>query len=148
MAINFTSNINEFTTANRSARVKNFQEFGSKKKLEEAGILPQDQLDFVKQIRGTFTFALHTEGRYMVITLYHANAEKKYQFIVVDLQEKLIAECDSVKNAKAEVMQLVVAQAPATTTAEAVQEAPVEEAPAAENAEVSAKGRKSKKNDK
>lgn len=146
MAINFTSNINEFTTANRSARVSNFQEFGSKKKLEEAGILPQDQLDFVKQIRGTFTFALHTEGRYMVITLYHANAEKKYQFIVVDLQEKLIAECDSVKNAKAEVMELV-AQATATT-AEAVQEAPVEEAPAAENAEVSAKGRKSKKNDK
>lgn len=147
MAINFTSNINEFTTANRSARVKNFQEFGSKKKLEEAGILPQDQLDFVKQIRGTFTFALHTEGRYMVITLYHANAEKKYQFIVVDLQEKLIAECDSVKNAKAEVMELV-AQATATTTAEVVQEAPVEEAPAAENAEVPAKGRKSKKNDK
>ncbi len=146
MAINFTSNINEFTTANRSARVSNFREFGSKKKLEEAGILPQDQLDFVKQIRGTFTFALHTEGRYMVITLYHANAEKKYQFIVVDLQEKLIAECDSVKNAKAEVMELV-AQATATT-AEAVQEAPVEEAPAAENAEVSAKGRKSKKNDK
>ena len=147
MAINFTSNINEFTTANRSARVKNFQEFGSKKKLEEAGILPQDQLDFVKQIRGTFTFALHTEGRYMVITLYHANSEKKYQFIVVDLQEKLIAECDSVKNAKAEVMELV-AQATATTTEEAVQEAPVEEAPAAENAEVPAKGRKSKKNDK
>ena len=146
MAINFTSNINEFTTANRSARVSNFREFGSKKKLEEAGILPQDQLDFVKQIRGTFTFALHTKGRYMVITLYHANAEKKYQFIVVDLQEKLIAECDSVKNAKAEVMELV-AQATATT-AEAVQEAPVEEAPAAENAEVSAKGRKSKKNDK
>ena len=142
MAINFTSNINEFTTANRSARVKNFQEFGSKKKLEEAGILPQDQLDFVKQIRGTFTFALHTEGRYMVITLYHANAEKKYQFIVVDLQEKLIAECDSVKNAKAEVMKLV-AQATATPAEEAAQEAP-----AAENAEVPAKGRKSKKNDK
>lgn len=141
MAINFTSNINEFTTANRSARVKNFMEFGSKKKLEEAGILPQDQLDFVKQIRGTFTFALHTEGRYMVITLYHANAEKKYQFIVVDLQEKLIAECDSVKNAKTEVMELV-------STATKAEEAPAEEAPASENAEVTAKGRKSKKNDK
>ena len=141
MAINFTSNINEFTTANRSARVKNFMEFSSKKKLEEAGVLPADQLDFVKQIRGTFTFALHTEGRYMVITLYHANAEKKYQFIVVDLQEKLIAECDSVKNAKAEVMELV-------STATKAEEAPAEEAPAAENAEVSAKGRKSKKNDK
>ena len=141
MAINFTSNINEFTTANRSARVKNFMEFSSKKKLEESGVLSAEKLDFVKQIRGTFTFALHTEGRYMVITLYHANAEKKYQFIVVDLQEKLIAECDSVKNAKAEVMELV-------STATKAEEAPAEEAPAAENAEVSAKGRKSKKNDK
>lgn len=147
MAINFTSNINEFTTANRSARTKNFTEFGSKKKLEEAGVLPADQLDFVKQIRGTFTFALHTGGKYMVITLYHANAEKKYQFIVVDLENKLIAECDSVKNAKAEVMELV-----STATAPA-EEAPVENAPAeepatAETTEAPAKGRKSKKNDK
>lgn len=140
MAINFTSNINDFTTANRSARVKNFQEFGSKKSLEESGILPQDQLDFVKQIRGTFNFALHTEGRYMVITLYHANSEKKYQFIVVDLQEKLIAECDSVKNAKAEVMKLVAQATPAEEAAQ--------EAPAAETAQVPATGRKSKKNDK
>ena len=46
------------------------------------------------------------------------------------------------KNAKAEVMKLV-AQATATTTEEAVQEAP-----AAETAQVPAKGRKSKKNDK
>lgn len=141
MAINFTSNINEFTTANRSARVKSFMEFSSKKKLEEAGVLPADQLEFVKQIRGTFTFALHTGGKYMVITLYHANEEKKYQFIVVDLYNKLIAECDSVKHAKAEVMELV-------STATKAEEAPVEEAPAAENAEVPARGRKSKKNDK
>lgn len=146
MAINFTSNITEFTTANRTARTKNFMEFSSKKKLEEAGVLSAEKLDFVKQLRGTFTFALHTEGRYMVITLYHANAEKKYQFIVVDLDNKLIAECDSVKNAKAEVMELV-------STATKSEEAPAEEAPvegpaAEEPVEAPAKGRKSKKSDK
>ena len=146
MAINFNSNITEFTTANRTARAKNFMEFGSKKKLEEAGVLSAEKLDFVKQIRGTFTFALHTEGRYMVITLYHANAEKKYRFIVVDLDNKLIAECDSVKNAKAEVMELV-------STATKAEEAPAEEAPVEEPAveepvETPAKGRKSNKSDK
>lgn len=146
MAINFNSNITEFTTANRTARTKNFMEFGSKKKLEEAGVLSAEKLDFVKQIRGTFTFALHTEGRYMVITLYHANSEKKYRFIVVDLDNKLIAECDSVKNAKAEVMELV-------STATKSEEAPAEEAPvegpaAEEPVEAPAKGHKSKKSDK
>lgn len=146
MAINFNSNITEFTTANRTARTKNFMEFGSKKKLEEAGVLSAEKLDFVKQIRGTFTFALHTEGRYMVITLYHANAEKKYQFIVVDLDNKLIAECDSVKNAKAEVMELV---STATKAEEApAEEAPVEEPAAEEPVETPAKGRKTKKSNK
>lgn len=128
MAINFTSDIDTFTTATRSARAKNFTEFTSKKKLEEAGILPQDQLDFVKKIRGTFTFALHTGGRYMVVTLYHATADKKYQFIVVDLEKKLIAECDSVKNAKAEVMELVKAPvAEEATATEEPAETPAEE---------------------
>ena len=82
----------------------------------------------------------------MVITLYHANAEKKYQFIVVDLDNKLIAECDSVKNAKAEVMELV---STATKAEEApAEEAPVEEPAAEEPVEAPEKGRKSKKSGK
>lgn len=38
MSINFTSNINDFASAqSRATRVKNFTEFTSKKKLEDAG---------------------------------------------------------------------------------------------------------------
>lgn len=117
MAINFTSNIEDFTTSTRSTRTKSFQEFTSKKKLEEAEVLSADKLELVKKIRGTFSFALHADGRYMVITLYHATAEQKYEFIILDLETNRVAECPSVKIAKAEVMELV-ATAQATEAAE------------------------------
>ena len=134
MSINFTSNINDFaSTQTRATRVKNFMEFTSKKKLEDAGVLTPAQLEEVKKIKGTFTFALHNDGRYMVVTLYHANAEKKYQFLILDLETLQVAECDSVKNAKAAVMELVNStpaeekaeeEAPATEEEQNTEEAP------------------------
>ena len=123
MSINFTSNINDFaSTQSRATRVKNFMEFTSKKKLEDAAVLTPAQLEEVKKIKGTFTFALHNDGRYMVVTLYHANAEKKYQFIILDLETLQVAECDSVKNAKAAVMELVNASATAQQEEEKAEE--------------------------
>ena len=138
MSINFTSNINDFaSTQSRATRVKNFTEFTSKKKLEDAAVLTPAQLEEVKKIKGTFTFALHNDGRYMVVTLYHANAEKKYQFLILDLETLQVAECDSVKNAKAAVMELVNAT-PAEGKAE-------EEAPATEEENNTEEAPKSKK---
>ena len=139
MSINFTSNINDFaSTQSRATRVKNFTEFTSKKKLEDAAVLTPAQLEEVKKIKGTFTFALHNDGRYMVVTLYHANAEKKYQFIILDLETMQVAECDSVKNAKAAVMELVNATATA-------QQEEAEEAQNTEEAPKSKKGKRSAK---
>ena len=144
MSINFTSNINDFaSTQSRATRVKNFTEFTSKKKLEDAAVLTPAQLEEVKKIKGTFTFALHNDGRYMVVTLYHANAEKKYQFLILDLETLQVAECDSVKNAKAAVMELVNAT-PAGEKAE--EEAPAtEEEQSTEEAPKSKKGKRSAK---
>lgn len=144
MSINFTSNINDFaSTQTRATRVKNFMEFTSKKKMEDAGVLTPAQLEEVKKIKGTFTFALHNDGRYMVVTLYHANAEKKYQFLILDLETLQVAECDSVKNAKAAVMELVNAT-PAGEKAE--EEAPAtEEEQSTEEAPKSKKGKRSAK---
>ena len=144
MSINFTSNINDFaSTQTRATRVKNFMEFTSKKKLEDAGVLTPAQLEEVKKIKGTFTFALHNDGRYMVVTLYHANAEKKYQFLILDLETLQVAECDSVKNAKAAVMELV--NAAATAPQEEVEEAHIEEEQNTEDAPKSKKGKRSAK---
>lgn len=144
MSINFTSNINDFaSTQSRATRVKNFTEFTSKKKLEDAAVLTPAQLEEVKKIKGTFTFALHNDGRYMVVTLYHANAEKKYQFLILDLETMQVAECDSVKNAKAAVMELVNAT-PAEEKAEEEDPATEEE----QNTEESPKSKKSKRSAK
>lgn len=144
MSINFTSNINDFaSTQSRATRVKNFTEFTSKKKLEDAAVLTPAQLEEVKKIKGTFTFALHNDGRYMVVTLYHANAEKKYQFIILDLETSQVAECDSVKNAKAAVMELV--NAATTAPQEEAEEAHSEEEQNTEEAPKSKKGKRSAK---
>ena len=144
MSINFTSNINDFaSTQTRATRVKNFMEFTSKKKLEDAAVLTPAQLEEVKKIKGTFTFALHNDGRYMVVTLYHANAEKKYQFLILDLETLQVAECDSVKNAKAAVMELV--NAAATELQEEAEEAHSEEE---QNTEEAPKSKKSKRSAK
>ena len=146
MSINFTSNIKDFaSTQSRATRVKNFTEFTSKKKLEDAAVLTPAQLEEVKKIKGTFTFALHNDGRYMVVTLYHANAEKKYQFLILDLETLQVAECDSVKNAKAAVMELVNAAATATQEAEKAEEAHSEEEQDKEEAPKSKKSKRSAK---
>lgn len=146
MSINFTSNINDFaSTQSRATRVKNFTEFTSKKKLEDVAVLTPAQLEEVKKIKGTFTFALHNDGRYMVVTLYHANAEKKYQFLILDLETMQVAECDSVKNAKAAVMELVNAAAPAPQEEEKAEEAHSEEEQNTEEATKSKKGKRSAK---
>ena len=146
MSINFTSNINDFaSTQSRATRVKNFTEFTSKKKLEDAAVLTPAQLEEVKKIKGTFTFALHNDGRYMVVTLYHANAEKKYQFLILDLETMQVAECDNVKNAKAAVMELVNAAATAQQEAEKAEEAHSEEE---QNTEEDTKSKKSKRSAK
>ena len=146
MSINFTSNINDFAaTQTRATRVKNFMEFTSKKKLEDAGVLTPAQLEEVKKIKGTFTFALHNDGRYMVVTLYHANAEKKYQFLILDLETYQVAECDSVKNAKAAVMEIVSAAATAPQESEKAEEAHSEEEQDKEEAPKSKKSKRSAK---
>ena len=108
MSINFTKNIEQYTTVQRSTREKNFLELTSKKQLEAADVITAEELAFVQSIKGTFSFALHKGGRYMAVTLYKAsNTERKYNFLVVDLQEKAVAEVDSIKQAKAEIMGLV-----------------------------------------
>ena len=146
MSINFTSNINDFaSTQTRATRVKNFMEFTSKKKLEDAAVLTPAQLEEVKKIKGTFTFALHNDGRYMVVTLYHANAEKKYQFLILDLETLQVAECDSVKNAKAAVMELVNATKTAQQEDEKAEESHSEEE---QNTEEATKSKKSKRSAK
>ena len=110
MAINFTKNVEQYTMGQKSARVKHFMEFTSKKQLQDAGVLPEETLEFAKSIKGTFNYALHEDLRYMAVTLYKANGgDRKYNFLVLDLQEQAIAEANSIREAKAEILELAMA---------------------------------------
>lgn len=107
MAINFTTNIEQYTTTQRNTRTKHFMEFTSKKQLQDASILTDKELAFATSIKGTFSFALHNDGRYMAVTLYKANADRKYNFLILDLKNEAVAEIGSIKEAKAEILELV-----------------------------------------
>lgn len=107
MAINFTKNVEQYTTINRATRAKQFMEFTSKKQLQTANVLTDKELLFVTGIKGTFNFALHNDGRYMAVTIYRSTAERKYTFLILDLQDQAVAEVGSIKEAKAEILELV-----------------------------------------
>jgi hypothetical protein len=135
MAINFTNNIEQYTSIQRATKAKQFMEFTSKKQLQDAEVLTDKELKFVTSIKGTFNFALHNDGRYMAVTLYRANAEKKYNFLVLDLQSQAIAEVSSIKVAKAEILELVELDNQPAEAEEDPQEEEMDEAMEAEDAE-------------
>jgi hypothetical protein len=124
--LNFNTNIQE-VVANQETikRTSSFMEYNSKKKLFDASILTETQKTYIQQLKGTFTFHLHTENRYLVVTMYYSK-DKKYGFLVVDLETLQCAEADSVKNAKKEVMEIIASATP-ETPAETTVEEPVQE---------------------
>ena len=99
MAINFTTNIEQYTTTNTTARTSNFYSYASKKQLQSANILSDSSLQFLLALKNTFAFAVHTNLQYVAVTLYYANT-KKYAFIVVDLHAQAVAQVMELVNAQ------------------------------------------------
>lgn len=109
MALNFTTNLEQYTTASTRTHATQFTQYASKKQLAGANVLDTEALEFVCSIKNTFTFAVHNDLQYVAITLYYANT-KSYAFLVADLHNKAVAEVASIKQAKQEIMALVNAQ--------------------------------------
>ena len=109
MAINFTTNITQYTTASIAQRTSSFYNYASKKQLQNANILNVEALNFVLSIKNTFSFAVHKDLQYVAVTLYYAST-KKYGFIVLDLHNKAVAEVASIKQAKQEILALISEQ--------------------------------------
>lgn len=124
--LNFNTNIQEIVaTQETTKRTTNFTEFTSKKKLFETNILTEEQKSHIQNLKGTFTFHLHSGKRYVVITMYYSRT-KTYGFLILDLETLLCAEADSVKNAKREVMEIVSQNSPTVETT--VEEVPQKKA--------------------
>lgn len=109
MAINFTTNIAQYTTASTTQRTSSFYSYASKKQLQNANILNDDALNFVLSIKNTFAFAVHKDLQYVAVTLYYAST-KSYAFIVLDLHNKQVAQVASIRQAKQEIFELVAQQ--------------------------------------
>ena len=107
--LNFTTNTMEYTTTRTTTHATQFETFASKKQLAQANLLDDNALEFVLAIKNTFTFAVHKDLQYVAITLYYASS-KSYAFIVVDLHNKAIANANSIKHAKQEILALANAQ--------------------------------------
>ena len=83
-----------------------FVTYSTKKQIIEAGELTEEHKKFIKDLKGTFSFALHTSGKYLIVTLF-VTREKKYKYLVVDLKTMNCTEVESIKVAKYEIMELV-----------------------------------------
>ena len=123
--LNFNTNIQEVVATQKTVkRTSSFTEYNSKEKLFDAGVLNEQQQTYIQQLKGTFTFHLHTGNRYLVVTMYYSK-DKKYGFLVVDLETLQCAEADSVKNAKKDVLEIVAnatPEVPAPETVETMEE--------------------------
>lgn len=117
--LNFNTSIQEtIATQEKTTRTSAFTEYNSKKKLFAAGILTAEQEQYITQLKGTFTFHIHNENRYLVVTMYYS-ATKTYGFIIMDLFTLQCATADSIKNAKKGVLDVIAAaNAEATKTEE------------------------------
>lgn len=109
MALNFTTNLEQYTNASVRTNSTQFSTYASKKQLTAANVLDAQALEFVCSIKNTFSFAVHNNLQYVAITLYYAST-KTYGFIVADVTNKAVAEVASIKQAKQEILALVNAQ--------------------------------------
>ncbi len=101
--LNFNYHITDIIDSQKSTKRTNFITY-NKKQIIESDKLTDEQKKFIKDLKGTFSFALHTSGRYLIITLFK---EKKYRYLVVDLKTMNCTEVESIKYAKRAVMELV-----------------------------------------
>lgn len=91
----------------RRTRTSQFTEYTSKKKLFESGVLTKEQQEQVSQIKNTFSFSLDNDNKYLIITLYNRNEEKKYSFFILNLASMTGIAADSIKKAKETVLEFL-----------------------------------------
>lgn len=108
---NFNCSIQDIIASqSKTRKASQFVEYSSKKQILQLDSLTEEHKKCIKELKGTFSFALHTSNKYLIVTLFNSK-DKKYSHIIVDLETMNCAESDSIKNAKLEVMNLVNSEA-------------------------------------
>lgn len=105
--LEFNKTIEEVIAAQESAtREKAFINLGTKKQIMASPAFSDAVKDYILKLKNTYSFELHSSGRYMVITMYYAKT-KKYDFIILDTDNFKCASAESIKTAKLAVLELV-----------------------------------------
>lgn len=105
--LNFNRHITDLIDSQKSTRKTSvFITYSTKKQIMEADELTEEQKRVIKDLKGTFSFALHVSGRYLIVSLFDSK-EKKYKYLVIDLKTMGCTEVESIKYAKRAVMELV-----------------------------------------
>lgn len=105
--LNFTNSITDIiATQEKTSRTSAFTEFGSKKKLFEAGVLNTEQVKHITDLKGACGFHLHKDNRYLIIVMWVAET-KGYNFLVTDLTNMGCAAISSIKEAKRGVLDMI-----------------------------------------
>lgn len=105
--LEFNKTIEEVIAAQESAiREKAFINLGTKKQIMDSPAFSDAVKDYIFKLKNTYSFELHSSGKYMVITMYYGKT-KKYDFIILDMENFRCATADSIKNAKLAVLELV-----------------------------------------
>ena len=86
--------------------VKQFVEYGSKKRLLESGVLDEQMTKYIRELRNAVAFHVHKDKRYLVIVMYYSTS-KSHGFYVLDMQTLKMAQAESVKMAKQGVLDLI-----------------------------------------
>ena len=108
--LKFSTTIAEVISTQTTGRTshKQFMEYNSKKKLLESKLFDETVIKYIRDLKNTFTFSVHKDLRYVVITMYYSTS-KSYKFFVLDTKTLQVAEAESVKMAKQGVLELVAA---------------------------------------
>ena len=108
--LNFNTTLEEVISTQTNGRTNNgqFTEYNSKKKLIGSNLYSETVNNYIGQLKNTFTFYVHNGLKYIVLTMYYSTT-KTYGFYVLDTETLQVAEVQSVKTGKKEVLEILAA---------------------------------------
>ena len=106
--LNFNTTLEEVINTQTTGRTNNgqFTEYYSKKKFIEGNLYSETVNNYIKQLKNAFTFYVHKGLKYIVFIMYYSTT-KTYGYFVMDTETLQVAEVQSVKTGKKEVLEIL-----------------------------------------
>lgn len=86
----------QVTTGGRGGKYVNYT---SKKALMDAKVLTTTQADVIGKLKNCFSFSLHNNKQWLVITMYYSN-NKTYSYLAVNLDTLAVTTYSKIAEAK------------------------------------------------